>query len=407
MTKGRSRMKTNNPNAGFTLIEAVLSIAILAIISLPLLSYFTDSLRYSSMMSRQQQAMFLAQDITEGLLAENRLVTKVTDEDAMVDGDGCEIEGYTVPFLADKDKKGYHLDEITDDFLLSGKGSVSFTSVLPSLENVEDGYVVDVTITSDESLDNLWSFEEYGLDSSTDVIYIDSTENTQAVFELMAAHNTYVSKDGAKVPAGMSKEVTEETIRDNLSREMYVDLFKEDDGYRVKIRYAYSCFKVVNKDGAAPGTWESTVLMNEKVEDLLNIYLVYDWCKMNDTVIIKANDMDTEELLRDRKLGLNIICRMGTNGDNEPVSPYMLTVKVLDQTDKAFGMNLPGHTNLKQDRYQGAFIPSVAGTPESGEGGSEIVKPISLMYTIETRVYSERDEERNNLLAEITTKKGE
>ena len=40
-------MKRKQNNAGFSLIEVVLSMAILAIISIPLLGYFTESMKYN------------------------------------------------------------------------------------------------------------------------------------------------------------------------------------------------------------------------------------------------------------------------------------------------------------------------------------------------------------------------
>lgn len=40
-----------NNNGGFSLLEVILAMAILAIISIPLLSYFTQSMKYNAMMA--------------------------------------------------------------------------------------------------------------------------------------------------------------------------------------------------------------------------------------------------------------------------------------------------------------------------------------------------------------------
>ena len=44
-----------NNNGGFSLLEVILAMAILAIISIPLLSYFTQSMKYNAMMADNQE----------------------------------------------------------------------------------------------------------------------------------------------------------------------------------------------------------------------------------------------------------------------------------------------------------------------------------------------------------------
>lgn len=59
--------KIRNENSGFTLIELVITIAVLAVISVPLLMYFTDSLRHSARMKEEQNAVVAAQNVLEEL----------------------------------------------------------------------------------------------------------------------------------------------------------------------------------------------------------------------------------------------------------------------------------------------------------------------------------------------------
>lgn len=56
-----------NNNGGFSLLEVILAMAILAIISIPLLSYFTQSMKYNAMMADKQHATNLAQEVLEDL----------------------------------------------------------------------------------------------------------------------------------------------------------------------------------------------------------------------------------------------------------------------------------------------------------------------------------------------------
>ena len=55
--------KIRNENSGFTLIELVITIAVLAVISVPLLMYFTDSMRHSARMKEEQNAVVAAQNV--------------------------------------------------------------------------------------------------------------------------------------------------------------------------------------------------------------------------------------------------------------------------------------------------------------------------------------------------------
>lgn len=61
------RYKIRNENDGFTLIELVITIAVLAVISVPLLMYFTDSMRHSARMKEEQNAVVAAQNVLEEL----------------------------------------------------------------------------------------------------------------------------------------------------------------------------------------------------------------------------------------------------------------------------------------------------------------------------------------------------
>ena len=84
-----------NNNGGFSLLEVILAMAILAIISIPLLSYFTQSMKYNAMMADKQHATNLAQEVLEDLKNQKEL--------AQIKDVGI---GFRVPYL---EGKGYTL----------------------------------------------------------------------------------------------------------------------------------------------------------------------------------------------------------------------------------------------------------------------------------------------------------
>ena len=76
-----------NNNGGFSLLEVILAMAILAIISIPLLSYFTQSMKYNAMMADKQHATNLAQEVLEDLKNQKELAVVTTGA------------GFRVPYL--------------------------------------------------------------------------------------------------------------------------------------------------------------------------------------------------------------------------------------------------------------------------------------------------------------------
>ncbi|MEG1741308.1 MAG: type II secretion system protein [Acetivibrio sp.] len=64
-------------NKGFTLLEVILSMAILAMISIPLLNYFVDAAKYNILARKKQEATLLAQNVMEDLKNEESLNTIV------------------------------------------------------------------------------------------------------------------------------------------------------------------------------------------------------------------------------------------------------------------------------------------------------------------------------------------
>lgn len=371
MSKSRnsSRRKTDNPNGGFTLIEIVISIGILVIVSLPLLHYFTESIRYSSMMERRQQAAFLAQEITEGLLAESVLITP-----------GAAGGEYTVPYLdtVEWNKVPVITTGTDDELVITGE---------------KDGYKVEVTIDNPGDSKKVQDLLDYRIDAPANVIYIDTTENVQAVFEFMGMYKNHIPglvKATDIVEINNADEVNEDMIRQYMSREMKIELSQESGKYRVTMQYVYTC-RAFKYENGTPVTWTSGILMDRTVEDLQNIYLLYDWCDEGDTITLTPEGIVNTAAMN---LGLYIICQP-RNGNELPTdaSGYMMTVN-----NNSFYGKLFGYTNLGDRQWQctRGEISKPSDAVLTGDA-----KP-AVAYTIHTKVYLEDD-----LLADITTMKGE
>lgn len=437
MAKSRKMRKckriTDNPDAGFTLIEVILSVAILAVVSVPILNYFTDSMRYSGMTSKQQKATYLAQEITEGLLAENKLVEETATP--IVDASGNPTYEYTyeVPYFED-------IDDVDADDVESKQEDNDLIYTMPM-----GGYAVKVTITKpDGILAGVNTLIDYGIDPLADVVYIEptdsdgSTVDKQAVFELVEKHNQYYfNKEEEESEEDFAdldlKKVTDNpdeldspgnsdddpsyltTFKKKIERTMYVELRCESSGagtdpdeYTVQIYYVYECPLTHDSDDTDYDcTWKSSVLMNRTVDvkNLKNIYLVYHYSDNKvDDLVLRVDDTTRTNIDSQKAPRLDIIYQERDDSDIPADYRLTLTVKKVED-DGEISINPYGYTNL----YTDSGINLISNNYNHlGTGSSGDAKSSALVYTIHTEIYPEGEENSGgDPLAEITTTKGE
>lgn len=382
----------NNEDAGYSLLEVVLAISILALISLPLLRYFTDSIRYSSMETRRQQALFFAQEITEGLLAESRLVTYVADP-------AMAAENYAIPYLANRDYKRVEDEELK--LISTGQGSAVF-------EKETDSYNVRVTIenVSTFPVNKVENFSDYGIDPFRDVVHTDTTEYTQAVLYFMEEQDRAWRNDNDDRKAS---NFSESDIEEKMERVMTVKVDKETSGqysgqYRVTISYQYYC-TIVNDGNCC----YEVLVTDEYMEDLRNVYVFYDWCDGGDTVKLDIPPTLGADYAVN-KLGLNIVCQKRDGyglSDDEKFPPLGDSYKLYVGGYKSFcsiytnlGIGEEGHT-YGDVQIEGDVSPSgghlIPSEPEKTK--------TALTFSIRTEVYSTGS--WSDPLAVIETSKGE
>ena len=86
-------MKKKVNNAGFSLVEVILAMAILAILAIPLLNYFVESMKYNARMSQEQHATLLAQETVEDLKSQDQLIALTTRPDGTSGYQSNYLEG--------------------------------------------------------------------------------------------------------------------------------------------------------------------------------------------------------------------------------------------------------------------------------------------------------------------------
>ena len=252
-------MKHKLNDGGFSLVEVVLSMAILAIISIPLLNYFSDSMKYNAKMAQKQHATALAQEVLEGMKNENHLVQEVTP--AAVSG-----TAYSVPSLTGK---GY--TEISNDMEVVSGSAVSGSAVYLGdgvMTGKDYDVVVKVNCSTPENEKDV--AQVAALNPDTDVFAVENGQANEALTKFMAV-NTSANTIS---PAAVTLQ-SEDWIKEHMKRKIKISISKSAtaaDQYVVKVTCVYSCS---NLKAGEDETFECTPFVEQQLKDIKNIYLLY------------------------------------------------------------------------------------------------------------------------------------
>lgn len=288
-------MKTKQNNAGFSLLEVVLAMAILAIISIPLLSYFTNSMKYNAMMADKQHATTLAQEVAESLKAEDKLVQK--NSSAV----------YGIPYLTNA---GYVLDASSTDTLTSSADGRGEATYYGAASTIGKAYDVKVHVNTNTTQNGTAIPQVYGIDDMRDVLAVDDGQFDQALTYFCAANEAYCeSKNPKETP------LTEAQVRDRIKRTINISIKKDASYYEVVAEAVYECTDIEGS-GSVTSFNQNCELANVRLEDVHAIYLLIDVQKEEDRLSITRGTGVTVEP------ELHVICQ---NIDSVPVG-YRLIV---------------------------------------------------------------------------------
>lgn len=313
---GRNQGQLNRKNGGFSLIEVIVSIVILALISIPLFKYFSDSLQNSVRMAQRQQATVLAQQVTEMMKAEEQLIREGFTETG-------DSKGYQVPILTDAiqyDENDLNIGglglEMKTGFAADGTGEAEF--VTPATGSNPYGYDIHVKVSTNVSANLVQRPLVYGLDDGSDVMAMETNQQTEALTYFMAANIEYSTSTGA---APLTPAKIAERIDRNIMISIQYDTTEKN--YLVRVWYQYTT------DASAGGNWISTSLastlaakpwtssplVEARMTSLSGIYLLYD----KQGVAVKSDD-DGETVTNVKNDHVNIIVDESTanqmNTDN-------------------------------------------------------------------------------------------
>lgn len=252
-------MKRKQNNAGFSLIEVVLSMAILAIISIPLLGYFTESMKYNTKMADKQHATTLAQEVLEDL----------KNQDVLVKDSGT---GETIQYLLNQ---GYQ--QISNDLgkkdatgkFLGGKG-VFYGA------GTDIGEDYDVVVTAETTpTENTKEIPEIGgIDDTSDLLAAEGAQMQEAVMHFLAINAAYESDASARWSS--------DQIRNKMKRTIGIDIQKDGAYYDVRVSCTYTCEGL--QGTASSNTYECADYADERLKEVKHIFLLYNVNQLTDKI---------------------------------------------------------------------------------------------------------------------------
>lgn len=364
-----------NKNAGFSLVEVIIAMAILAVISLPLMKYFTDSMKYSARMERQQRATILAQEVTEDLKGEDDLLIRIP-------GGGTQ---YTVPCLTDP-SMGYTVAEnnLTGD----GTGSIVLTKT-------EGKFDIQVTLSTAVSGDNLTRPITYGIDNSTDVLAVEWTQTNEAFVYFKSLNVNYaVTHSGAAL--------TDDAIKARMKRVIHMDFDMNGADYEIRVYYDYTCNGL--RGAGSTDSMTDMDLNQSRYVQLSSVYLLYDKVSEKDE---SGNDKRDSIVISksaavplDFKPELYLVCQ-----NPQASVGYKLAVEGMTAGQKVHtnimpidpaNPTAPGKGQVVNEYGNSVTTESLAGTDT----------PVRLV-TIETEIFEQGHAAGVDPIASVVTTKGE
>lgn len=356
-----NKVKYKPNNQGFSLVEVIVSIALLAIILVPLLNYFVSSAKYSSRAKTNQKAVVLAQSILEQCkdesmdeiavsfhtetdfadvfhIVDSSRILNPTDHsnpEAMVD----EVDA-SGSSLGNKGTSG-NFDSATKTFKNPTNGKVYY--VIKNIQEEDNSYDALISIDTNNSLGDTYyaknnSEEIYNINainSPENLVAVESSQKARVVNQMMALNAKECATQNASHIGNDSWinliQSSETDITNALSRIMVIDICPitgSTTTAKVKIYYKYYCVGIAGcPDNVSLALDIEPPLYYETVElkNLKNIYLFFN--RVNLTEEVELTIDSTLDSYFNQKFNLYLIAQADATGN---VTTYNANVKVRD-----------------------------------------------------------------------------
>lgn len=340
--EGNKQMETSE-NAGFTLVEVMLAMAILAILTISLLNYFGTSLAYNTKMAASQKATLLAQEIAEELKGQDTLIQAKTQ----IQPDGTSKDVYTIPYLLDGESK---YEVIQNNLDAEGRGDISFKG---DADKLNKNYDVTIDIKSEKSA---WDKAKkiYGFDNTNSILAVDENQDDDALLNFKSVYASYCDDYKQNNGAEVSTKLTDAEIKSKIKRTIDIEISKgiSETDYTVNIKYIYVAAGLNPADSSSSDEKSYNILSGVKISELKNLFILYHTFNQNDYMNIKNMTTDinipdklylvaqkrsaSDSLPANYKMyitGLNVTKLYSNIGTGETVSNNSQILKKISETD--------------------------------------------------------------------------
>ena len=292
---------------GFTLIEIIITVAVLAIISIPLFQYFTEAAKQNARMKSQQNAMLAAQNTLEELKAERISITSpaaLTLGTGVVSGSAVSRD-WMIQATPNPSKNGEYT--VKRSCTLNG-GSYTVTAKVTPVKEVKNS---SGTVTYQD-------MEIPKMDSSKDIIASErGTADVNAQMQFYKWYSAYCDNHG------LAKTITPAYFRDKLSKKVCIKLEKDSakpTNVLTRVYYSYTFAGASYPNGISSSSVyeEDIVKKSIPASKLEDIYIFYtpDTVTSKDSIKIKADTVGLTHLINNKQMNLFIVSQ-NTTSSNE------------------------------------------------------------------------------------------
>lgn len=327
-------------NAGFSLVEVMLAMAILAILTISLLNYFGTSLAYNTKMASNQKATLLAQKVAEDLKGHGTLIQSRTESQP----DGSSRDVYTIPYLL---SKGYQINENNLD--TAGSGNISFNG---NAGNIGENYDVTVEVSSTE---NAWDKTKkmYGFDNTNSILSVDENQDEDALLEFKSVYSTYCDKYEEEKSVTISNKLTDAQIKEKIKRNIDIEISKDASDYKVNVKYVYTATGLDPDNSLSSDVREYNILSDTKISELKKMFILYHVFNQDDYMTI--NNTTTDINIPDT---LYLVAQKKTDADSLPAG-YKMNITGLNMVNLYSNVGTGGNINSSQILENGAVVSNV------------------------------------------------
>lgn len=386
------REKRWKDNKGFTLIEIVITTVVLATISIPLLAYFTDSMRHSARTKEQQNAVVAAQDAVEEL----KIAPYSLDADKVVGPTAAPKDGWNFQASMPVDAAASY--EMYKNYSVNGKSYNVVAKIQPKKE------VAGVYNATTDAYDKNLKYHEAmipSMDSSKDVISTETSRYfTNAKRYFLELYNMYCTDNNlVKDTANVNMNSVNDRVRKKII--IYFKQGTETDTVLVSVTYSYTYVRDAADYypqavlDANPTPYEQVIAQESiKKAKLENIFIFYNPDKKQDEVEITA--AQPSSVLGISNLKLYLIAESSVASQN--ATPADVASTEIQVRDASYQMIASTDTNMSMavtEVYTNLANKSFDEMATSGNLYSKVQKDTSGLYSMIIK-------EDFNRLADIT-----